>query len=185
MKHFGNDWRVMFLLPVVVLLSAPLVFFVPLLVPFVLGVIPLLFGIGQIKKYKSLEGWVEVNGNLIQTELGVYDVSVGQYTPPVSHYFPLAQFSYSFNGNEYNSNMYALDRKSVWSTNKDDVLNCIERLKSEDSLKVFVNPQSPEEAVVNLSVSKKRWSHAYALTLGGLILILSGAALVITANNGN
>ena len=57
----------------------PLMLFLPLSLPFILGAGLVYFGIKQLLKYTNLNKWKKTNGALIKTEVGVLE-EIDQYT---------------------------------------------------------------------------------------------------------
>ena len=155
----------------------PLMLFLPLSLPFILGAGLVYFGIKQLLKYTNLNKWKKTNGALIKTEVGVLE-EIDQYTTH-KYYVPLAYFTYSWNNVELKSNQYAFDNKSIRSLDSKEVEKTIELLNSTDSLEVYVNPNNSSEAVLNTTVSKKRYSHAHALIVSGVLVTILGIVLLI------
>ena len=158
-------------------LAFPLMLFLPLSLPFVLGGGLLYFGVKQLLKYKSLNKWEKTNGVLIKTEVGKLE-EIDQYTTH-KYFVPLAYFTYLWNNVELKSNQYAFDNKSIRSLDSKEVEKTIEFLNSTDSLEVYVNPKNSSEAVLDTTVSKNRFSHAYALIVSGILVTILGIVLLI------
>lgn len=179
MKDYGWDIKHGFWLLLAIIASYPIFSFEPLIILFIIATALLVLGSKQLIRHKNLDKWVEAPGSLLETDLGVYRVSHGQYSPPVKHYYPLAFFSYSYNEKEYKSNEYAFDYKSIWSTEQEAVEDIIKELETKEALNVFVNPKNPTEAVLNRQVSANRLSHYWALFVSGCILFGIGILLWI------
>ncbi|OZB82166.1 MAG: hypothetical protein B7X28_03950 [Halothiobacillus sp. 13-55-253] len=179
MKDYGWDIKYGFWLLLTFIASYPIFLFEPLIILFVVAIVLLVLGSKQLIRQKNLKKWVETSGLLLETDLGVYRVSHGQFNPPVKHYYPLAFFSYCYNEKEYKSNEYAFDYKSIWSTEQEAVKNIIKELETREALNVFVNPKNPTEAVLNRQVSANRLSHYWALFASGCILFVIGIILWI------
>lgn len=179
MKDHGWNIKYGFWLLLAMIASYPIFSYEPLIILFFVATTLLLIGSKQLLRHKSLSQWVETSGCLLEVDLAVFRVSHGQYSPPVKYYYPLAFFSYSFNGNEYKSNKYAFDHKSIWSTEQETVENRIKELESKEVLHVFVNPKSPADAVLNRHVSANRLSHYWSLFVSGCVLFVIGILLWI------
>ena len=174
MKNYGWDIKYGFYILGAFILAAPILLHEPFLALIAIALFLVCFGGNKINNYNSLSRWEKVQGELIQKDIGMYQVSSGASSYPDEYYFPLAYFSYSFEGENYKSNEYSYDRKSVWSTDKREIDAITEDLVLGNKVTVFVNPAQPEMAVLNITVSKQRKSHCYALIVSGLLLIVIG-----------
>lgn len=175
--NLGWDIKSGFWLLGLLLLAAPVLFLAPLLLVFVIGAVLLGVGVWQLIQYRNLAGWNRVQGTLNRTDIGVFKVSIGQYTPPQDYYFPLVTYSYQYRGSGYESERYAFDRKSIWLTDMESITCKIAQLEAQKTLEVYVNPARPEVAVLNTEISAQRKSHACALVVSGLLVILAGGLL--------
>jgi hypothetical protein len=160
MKDFGWDISYAVWLLLGLIISAPLFIYEPLVLLIIVAITLFLAGLRQIMRYRNLANWVGIQGTLIGTSLGKYRVSIGQYSKPEEYYFPLAKFSYAYNGIEYASNQYAFDRKSIWTRDQEVTAKIIDELNAQKTIQVFVNPRHPGEAVINSKIISTRWSHA-------------------------
>ena len=158
-------------------LAFPLTLFLPYSLPFIIGAGLIYFGVKQLLKYKSLYKWEKTKGILIKTEIGELE-EIDQYITR-KYYVPLAYFTYLWDNTELKSNQYAFDNKSIRSLDSKEVEKKVGTLNSKDSLEVYVNPKNSSEAVLDTTVSKNRYSHAYALIFSGVLSIIIGAVLLI------
>ena len=179
MKDYGWDIKHQLWLVLAIFVSYPVLTFEPLIILFLIAAILFIIGTKQIIKSRSLGNWMEITGSLLKTDIGVFRVSFGKYSSPVKHYYPLAYYSYNYNGAHYKSNQYAFDHKSIWSTEQELVEKVIKELESNETINVFVNPNNPKEAVLNRQVSANRLSHYWALLASGCILFVIGIFLSI------
>jgi len=134
-----------------IVVALPISMFFPLALPFILGWGLVYFGVKQILKYKSLLSWEKTKGTLIKTDTGMLE-EAAEYSMD-KYFVPLAYFSYEWDNVEHKSNTYAFDNKSIRSKDAEEV---------------------------NISISKNRKSHAYALLASGVLVTLIGAVVLIT-----
>lgn len=180
MRKVGSDFKYMLWVFAGLALAFPLVFLLPLSVPFIIGSGLFFFGAKKINSYKNLKTWVKTEGTLLQADIGGYD-EMDDYSKngKNEYYLPLANFSYSWKGSKKESNNYSFDSKSIWSLDPEDIIRKIKDLESLEKLEVYVNPKNPREAVLNIEVSKNRYSHAYAVLASGVLIIILGMVLLI------
>ena len=157
---------------------APLVFIAPKLAPFVISFGLVFFGYNQLNSYKKLNNWVSVQGSLLQTKVGMYSVSESQYGAPTKYYYPMAHYSYNYEGSSYDNNEYAFDTESVSSTEKKKIENILAGLSDQESIEVYLDPANPKESAINISISNKRKSHGYSLCVASLLIFLVGVYLI-------
>ena len=157
---------------------APVVFLTPKYAPFVVSLGLIYFGYSQVKAYKELKNWISVPGCLLQTEVGFYTVHESQYGAPTKYYFPMAYYSYSYQDNVYKNNEYAFDAKSVSSAEKQEIENVLANLSKQELIDVYLDPANPHESAIDISIGKKRQSHAYGLCVASFIIFLSGVFLI-------
>jgi len=177
MIKVDSDFKYVFWVFACIALAFPLTLFLPLSLPFILGGGLIFYGVKQLLTYKSLLSWEKTDGALIKTEIGLLE-EMDNYSKN-KYFVPLAYFSYIWNGVEYKSNKYAFDNKSIWSLDSKEVEKTVESLKSLETLEVLVNPKNSNEAVLNTNISKNRYSHAYALSVSGIIVTIIGVVLLI------
>jgi len=158
-------------------ISFPLLLFLPRSLPFLLAGGLIFFGMKQLLKFKNLNKWEKVNGTLIETRIGVLE-EIDQYNTN-KYYVPLAYFTYVWGSVELKSNKYAYDNKSIRSPDFQEVEKTIKTLNSKESLLVYVNPKNSNEAVLNTTVSKNRYSHVYTLIVSGILVSILGIVLII------
>ena len=164
----------MFWVVLAFLASAPIFFFSPFLLLFIISTTLFSIGVSQLRQYNNLPKWKQTKGKLIKAGIGKYSVTLGQYSPPEANYYPLVCFSYSHKGYEGKSNKYAFDTKSIWSTDMQSVKRVLTEIEMQELLKVYVNPKHPDEAVLNITISSNRRSHSWALTVSGVLLACVG-----------
>lgn len=182
MNDFGWDIKYALWLIAALLISAPLFLWSPLTLLLVVAAVLASVGINGELKNRRVCRWKKVPGKLLKTEIGRYRVSIGQYNEPEDRYFPLAFYSYQYDDYRGESNRYAFDRKSIWSTDREEVENILTKLQAQKSLEVFVNPRQPREAVLNTTVSSTRKSHYRALAISGIIIGCLWGLLLVKAN---
>jgi len=180
MRDHGWDIYKSFWIIGAVILSAPFVFLAPYVVPFIIGSIIFWFGYVQWLSFQKVKNWITLRGRLLATEMGVYRVSESQHSPPTPYYFPMAHYSYSHQGLSYENNIYAFDRKSIWSQDKSKTQYTIESLKAEKEITVYLNPSNPNQSALNINIAKSRYSQAYSLLLSGVIIVALGVYLCIS-----
>jgi hypothetical protein len=163
-----------------VILSAPFVFLAPYVVPFIIGAILFWFGHAQWLSLQKVKNWIASRGKLLTTEMGVYRVSESQYSPPTPYYFPMAHYTYSYQGLSYENNIYAFDRKSIWSKDKSKIQYTIDCLKAEKEIIVYLNPSNPNQSALSINIVEPRYSQAYSLLLSGVIVIALGIYLCVS-----
>ena len=171
MKDYGWDIKYGIWLLVAIAASYPVFTYEPRALLYMAALILLYLGGSKLYKAKTLKSWVKCPGKLLQTEIAVYRVSLGQYSPATEHYYPLAFYNYTYNGSLLESNRYAVDHKSIWSTDIEKVETAIKQLNEIEKLEVYVNPVKPHEAALNIELSTERLSHLWALTISGLLLL--------------
>ncbi len=160
-----------------VIVCFPFVMLIPNAVPFIIGSILLWFGYKQYSSYIRLSNWLESQGKLLNTEIGIYRVAEGQYSPPTPFYFPMAHYSYTYKGGTYENNVYAYDKKSIWTPDISSVERTIASLSNDEDLLVYVNPENPNDSSLNISISRKRYSQAYSLLISGFFIVILGVYL--------
>lgn len=161
-------------------LAFPITLIMPLSLPFIIGSGLLFWGLKKINSYKNLRNWKKIEGTLLQTDIGVYhEMDDHSSNGKNEYYLPLTYFSYIWNNSKQKSNTYSFDKKSIWSLNSDEATRKVKYLESLEKLVVYVNPKAPSEAVLNIEISKRRFSHAYAVLISGILICLLGVALVI------
>ncbi len=177
MKHFGWDitWAIRLFAALVI--ATPLFLYAPFTGLLLVSAMLLLTGGLRVLQYRRLADWIMVPGTLLQTDIGTYRVSSGQYGRPDAYYFPLAHYAYEYNSVEGESNQYAYDRQSIWSNDIEAIRTLIADLQARQSIDVYVNPAHPNRAVLTTTISAARWSHAWALVASGIILACAGALL--------
>ncbi len=172
MKNFGSDISNVSWLIAALVIMPPLAFLITPLAVLLLPALPLFyFGLKKLTDFKRLETWQQVPGELKTTDIGRYQVLYDR-GGAVDFYFPLAHFEYEYQGLTYESNQYAYDRKSVASRDLNEINELIERLEEEQQLNVYVNPQNPRQAVLNIEVSKERKEHQWVLLVAGILLAM-------------
>jgi hypothetical protein len=97
----------------------------------------------------------------------------------VRYYYPLVTYKYSYGGDEYASNLVALDKKDImvpeidnWGTRMGDDKKFWHDWKIGDVITVYVNPDSPANSVIIVKAVTSSKSQDIAMMLGGLILFL-------------
>jgi hypothetical protein len=163
-------------------ISFPVVMLIPDVVPFIIGLILLWFGYKKYSSYRRLDKWEKSQGKLLNTDIGIYRVSDGQYSPATPFYFPMAHYCYTYKGSTYENNVYAYDKRSIWTTELSSVKKTIATLSNDEGLLVYVNPVNPNESSLNIGISSKRYSQAYSLLVSGLIIVILGIFLWTTNN---
>ncbi len=176
MRKIGSDLKYVPYIFAGLALSFPFVIRLPLALPFIIGSGLIFWGAKRIYLYKSLKNWEKTEGTLIQTDIGVYEEMDKGI---IKYYHPLAYFSYIWEGSKNKSNIYSLDKKIIWSVDLEVVTKELTRLEALKQLTVYVNPQAPDEAVLNIEISKNSYSHAYAVLISGILICLLGIVLVI------
>lgn len=179
MKYQGSDLKYSYWIVIALLVIFPVVLFSPFLVPAIIGGALTWFGASQIRGYRNLPQWHEVKGTLVSTDIGVYEMSEGASGSPVSYFFPIAIYSYVYDGQVLSGASYAYDNKSIWSTNENEARNIILELEQQESIPVFLYPGNPRQSALNLSLSRNRWSHSFALLISGLVIGLVGGLLYV------
>ena len=177
MKDHG--WELYKLLWVIggIIVSFPLVMLTPAAVPFIIGFILLWFGYKQLSRYEGVAGWQKSSGKLLNADIGIYRVAEDKYSPSTPFYFPMAHYSYCYQGIIYENNVYAFDRKSIWTPALSSVETTIDNLLQEENLVVYVNPVDPSDSTLNVSISGSRYSQAYSLLVSGFLVIILGVCL--------
>jgi hypothetical protein len=182
MRDHGWDAYKSFWIVGAVILSAPFVILAPYIVPFIIGAILFWFGRTQWLSFQKVESWIVSRGKLLNTEMGIYRVAESQYSPPTPYYFPMAHYSYCHQGLSYENNIYAFDKKSIWSKDKSKTEHTIESLTAEKEIIVYLNPSNPNQSALNINIAKSRYSQAYSLLVSGVIIFALGVYLC--ASNG-
>ena len=183
MKDFGNDLKNGVWLFIGVAIVSPLVFITPIFLLFIISLTFAYFGLSKLFSYRGLKTWIKTSGTLLKSDIGLYNLSVGLYAPPIPHYFPLTQYAYTYNDKKYENNVYAYDRKSIWTESKIDAETAINKLKKETEIFIFVNPKNPCESAIDITISKKRLSHSYALLVTSLLILILGVFLYVTIDS--
>ena len=172
MRKIGSDISYLPWLIGAMVIMPPIVFQISPLAVLLLPALPLLyFGSRKLQSFNNLKNWEKVSGKLKDTDTGVYQVFYDR-GGPVDYYFPLAYFEYEYKGKIYESNQYAYDRKSVSSRDANKITKLLEELEEAKLLDVYVNPQDPEQAVLNIEVSRKQKEHQWVLIISGFLLFL-------------
>lgn len=179
MKNFGHDFKYAVYILLAFILAIPVYFYATHLLLHLVALSLMVLGLRQLHQYKKLSKWETVQGKILQTEIGKYSVSSGSYSRPNEYYFPLVNFTFRYKNNDYQSNRYGFDHKSIWSLNLEEVENTISKLNSYQDVKVYINPKIPEQSVLNINVSKNRHSHSYALIAAGILLNIVGVVVWI------
>lgn len=177
MKDFGWDIKYALWLLAALILTTPIFLLSPLVYLFVIATLLTLAGIKRVLIYRDVSSWEKAHGKLIKTDIGQYRISIGQYSKPEVRYFPLAYFSYQYGDYSSESNQYAFDRKSIWSTDLDEIDLRLAELEAKKTIDVYVNPQHPHKAVINTQISPSRWSHAWAVLISGVTLLFISVLL--------
>ncbi len=177
MRKVGSDISYLPWLIGALVIMPPLVFQVSPLAVLLLPALPLFFiGVKKLLAFKGLKAWEKVAGKLKATDIGVYQVLYDR-GGPVDYYFPLAFFEYEYKGQRYESNRYAYDRKSVSSTDSNEIKNLLEQLEEIEQLDVYVNPLNPQQAVLNIEISRKQKEHQWVLLISGILLFIAFIAI--------
>ena len=79
----------------------------------------------------------------------------------IKNYTPLVYFSYLWEGSENKPNVYSIDKKITWSHDLEVITKEINHIESLKELQVYVNPQRPNEAVLNIEISKNSYSLSF------------------------
>lgn len=87
MKDYGWDIKYALWVISALVVSVPLFLTAPLVLPLLISCVLVVTGAVQLRRYGKLTSWGKVPGILLQTDIGKYRVSVGQYSPPEEHYF--------------------------------------------------------------------------------------------------
>ena len=177
MRDHGWDVYKSFWIIGAVIFSAPFVMLAPYTVPFIIGAILFWFGHAHWSSFQKVKSWIPSRGKLLNTDLGVYRVAESQYSPPTPYYFPMAHYSYTHQGLSYENNIYAFDKKSIWSKDKSKTEGMIEKITAEKEITVYLNPSNPKQSALSINVAKSRYSQAYSLLLSGVIIFALGVYL--------
>ena len=135
------------------------------------GVGMVLYGLRQRQRQHASASWPSVQGRVLSAEIKQQVTKSGnQVRTRETWYRPIVRYEYEVDGVRYESSRVAFG--DVRRKREDDVRQLLNQSMRAGSLRVFYNPQEPEDAVL-LNTEK---SGVVATMLVGAALTIAGIA---------
>lgn len=125
-------------------------------IPAIIGLTIVLSTFGNLFESIEADGWARVDGVVID---GYTPKGWIAFTSYAFHNYDQLLYEYSFNAEDYSSSTIGYGIKSL-----------SQRLYAGDSIRIYVNPISPEKSVIKAGIS---FQHVATIIFGVIILLAS------------
>jgi hypothetical protein len=140
-------------------------------VTFPFGILPFAFGLWRLAKEIKPRRWSRITGIIVSSCVVKQQVCIRGTKGFV--FIPLIEYEYSYKGEAHRSTRRNVSNYS--SGSQTDASDSVRKYPVAASVTIFVDPNSPEQSVLEYSATPMSWIFT---TLGVLILAMAIAMLI-------